>query len=433
MIRHYKLICSLPSKLNICSNIWHRRFSEFLSDLEIKAYSGDIDSIVLLGQKLMDGEFGENRLGEAQAWLEKAANKNHFKAQYMLGIYFDKVDKNTQKQFESSKEFIKDIKKSANSDAKNNIKKKEVTTSNFVKNKSVSDRSRSPIQKELTSTQLSAFWLYKAATNGYVDAMVYLGNKELSLNEPSSIQNALTWYDRAATSKSSSADALYNLGTLYFEGRGDALPVNYAKSKQYFQRAADLGDANAIYWIGYCSMCGEGGFEVDTCLGLERIRHAADMYSHGGALYYLAMVHRNGNDELNIVPDTTKYLDYLNRSLDSGNADAAFALADMYMHGSEEGEGVHSDITRAIETYQIASDLGSADAALCLGSIFYSGRGLAEASAEKAFEYYNVAAERGSMEAWRNLASMYYLGDGVQKSTEMAKQIINFLSSTSTK
>ena len=58
--------------------------------------------------------------------------------------------------------------------------------------------------------------------------------------------------------------------------------------------------------------------------GLELIKKAADA-NHGGALYYLALLHLNGDDNLNIPPcSPTDFVSRLDAAADAGNPDALF-------------------------------------------------------------------------------------------------------------
>jgi TPR repeat protein len=404
----------LRSVVRLCrySPKHYKHFSTLLTDLEIDAYSGKIESCVTLGQKLMDGEYGEDRIIEAPIWLEKAATKDIPRAQYLLGLYYNIPEADLpSKNYESAKEVITDIRKTTKSasklwnDKSKHNKDKEISTSNL---------------DGLTRSELSLHWLNQAARNGYLDAMVFLGNQYL---EKGYTNKAIELYQNAGNSTPPSLEALFNLGTLYYGGSDDGLvQPDYNKSFEYFRKAAQYGDINSKYWIGYCYMNGEGGCGArDVQLGFQYIRDAADNYNHNGALYYLAMLYRNGSEELSIAHDKIKFIEYLEKSIDAGNCDAAFCYADMYLNGTDDCE---QDIAKAIRLYQVSSELGSCDAALCLGSICYTGRGLDQPNLTKAFEYYNLAAERGSKEAWKNLASMYYLGEGTEKSPEIAKQIM---------
>ena len=98
-----------------------------------------------------------------------------------------------------------------------------------------------------------------------------------------------------------------------------------------------------------------------------------------------------------------------------------FCMADIYFHGLE---GISKNTENARKLYESASKLDHVEATVALGALHYNGLGGYKMDRSKAFELYNKAAEKGSLEAWRNLASMYYLGDGIDKSEDMAKQIM---------
>ena len=64
------------------------------------------------------------------------------------------------------------------------------------------------------------------------------------------------------------------------------------KSREYFAKAVELGNANAMYWLGYCY---HEGIDCEPSIEktLELLQRAADM-KHPGAIFYLAMLYRNG-------------------------------------------------------------------------------------------------------------------------------------------
>ena len=54
-------------------------------------------------------------------------------------------------------------------------------------------------------------------------------------------------------------DALFNLGTLHFNGIEGVLESNEENSLPFFEKAASLGDEASLYWVGHCYLSGEGG------------------------------------------------------------------------------------------------------------------------------------------------------------------------------
>lgn len=155
---------------------------------------------------------------------------------------------------------------------------------------------------------------------------------------------------------------------------------------------------------------------------------------HAGAIYYAALLHRTGDEVLEIVKSQEAFHSLLERACEAGDANAFFCLGDMYFHGSE---GVEQDEGRAFRCFLEASKLGHADAMCSLGAMYYIGIGVGVEGPDHrlAFDWYQRAADKGGddggphRQAWGNLASMYALGHGVPRSEETAKHILRFLDS----
>ena len=126
--------------------------------------------------------------------------------------------------------------------------------------------------------------------------MVLLANILIEEEDKVYKQEALMMYRKAANMDH--PDALFNLGTLYFNGIEDLLESNEESSLPYFERAASLGDEASLYWVGHCYLSGEGGvIERDLQKAMAFLQSAADK-GHVGAHYHLAVIYRNGLDAI---------------------------------------------------------------------------------------------------------------------------------------
>ena len=72
----------------------------------------------------------------------------------------------------------------------------------------------------------------------------------------------------------SEAEELLNLGERYMEGE-EGIAQDEAKAVELFQRAADLGNADAMVRLGECYDDGEG-VEQDKSKAVEWYQRAAD-------------------------------------------------------------------------------------------------------------------------------------------------------------
>jgi TPR repeat protein len=82
---------------------------------------------------------------------------------------------------------------------------------------------------------------------------------------------AREWYEKAADK--GDADAMSNLGVIYYHGQGVA--QDYAKAREWFEKAADKGDADAMSNIGMIYQTGLGVTQ-DYAKAREWYEKAAD-------------------------------------------------------------------------------------------------------------------------------------------------------------
>lgn len=431
-------------------------------ELETLASNGDYNSIVEIARQLIDGEkkimnnndnniinktttitttttttnnnnnttttnnnkFTTIEEETARLWLEIAAiDHNHAEAQFLLSVLLDEMN-NKSIQSNTSEEVLNEIKQARKAAMQNKKRNK-----NKNKNNSNNDDELVKVEHAITSLSL----LKKAANQGHGKAMCYLGNKLLEKGDKDNVIEAMNWYKLAASSVPPVTDALYNLGTLYYEGRSSIFEADPILSLNYFTSAAKAGDLAASFWCGYCYMNGIGVDGIDPNKAIKYLSKAA-VEGNGTAHYHLATIYRSGlsNDSskekdcnhkmhLTIHPNKELFDYHVKKALELEDPDAMFCMADIYFNGLE---GFTKDIDKAKEFYEKASALEHVEATVALGALHYNGLGGYKKDSFKAFELYNKAAEKGSLEAWRNLASMYYLGDGIEKNEDMAKQIM---------
>ena len=395
-----------------------RRFS-----VESDAKEGCVTSMGELGRQLMDGEHGNTRVGEAEQWLEAAAEAGDEAAQFHLSlVYQRRASKRPEETVlepvtcaEDVVRVIKEAKKRARMDKKNRIRELSKTAS---ASKAASK----------TDAELSEFWCRRASSGGFGRAMTLLGNLLLAHSDRGDQLEGFLWHQRAAKLSPPDSDACYNLGLLHFEGRDGVVPMDLDKSFAYFQQGAEQGDVSSIFWVGYCYATGDGGAQLHPQRALDFLHRATDL-GHTSARYYISLLYRGGTEPgagveggSALQADAAKFREYLDKAVEEDeDPDAVYCLADMYMHGLD---GAERSALRAMELYQRASDMGHMDATVSLGAMYYNGLGGLPRDPKRAFEMYNLAAEEGHREAWRNLAAMYAAGDGVPKCVKSAKGIM---------
>ena len=215
-------------------------------------------------------------------------------------------------------------------------------------------------------------------------------------------------------------DASLNFGPENLpDGDRNAIDADRAAAISCFKKAVDMGDPDAMYFLGVFFLSTDDTNLDQRKIGLEFIDQAA-IIGHLGALYYLALFHLNGDSSLNVSPcSPAEFVDRLNLAADAGDSDALFLRGHCHYNGED---GYMLDYNAALEDFVSAASAGNADAAISAGAMLYSGDVVPQ-DRRRAFELYQEAAELGSKDGWRNLVSCYMLGHGVPKSEETAKHI----------
>ena len=336
----------------------------------------DVDKIAEVGRKFLDGEMqSDDRTHDIRRWLTAAANLGHIESAFLLGVFLVEnkptdadadsivLDKSEEMSPENRaanvKKEIKNATQIARTEKKIRMQKKKGThTENLVEDHSVSDY------------ELGLDWLRKASRKNHGKAMCYLGNLLLAKDGPGDASEAVLWYEKASKLTEPSADALFNLGTLYFDGKEGALEKDLIKSFDSFKKAADLGDLSSQFWVGYCYFTGEGfdgqaEVSVKPKLAEGYLKMCAEK-GHSAALYYLATLYRSGLNSIidpseNIPADKERFLKYLILAVEAEDPDALFCMGDLYLnseHNSEFSNYFPKNEKKGRELYEQASELG---------------------------------------------------------------------------
>jgi uncharacterized protein YdaT len=167
---------------------------------------------------------------------------------------------------------------------------------------------------------------------------------------------ARDWYEKAADG--GNPDAMFKLGVIYQNGQGVAL--DYAKAREWYEKAADGGNADAMANLGW-------------------------LYAHGQG----------------VALDSAKAREWYEKAVAKDNAPAMFHLGYLY----DTGFGVPQDYAKAREWYEKAADKGNASAMANLGLLYANGRGVPQDYA-KAREWYEKAAAKDNADAKTRLQQL---------------------------
>ncbi|MBL0942195.1 MAG: SEL1-like repeat protein, partial [Alphaproteobacteria bacterium] len=195
---------------------------------------------------------------------------------------------------------------------------------------------------------------------------------------------------------------------MYADGQG--VEQSYEKTLEWYQKAAEQGDAKAESNLGSMYAFGQG-VEQSYERAVEWWKKAAE-HGRAGAQFNLATMYHKGRG---VKQSIEKAVEWYRKAAEQGLTHAQNKLSLIYA----EGQGVEQSDEKAIEWFQKAAEQEDAGAQFNLGLMYHNGRGVKQSN-EKAVEWWQKAAERGYAGAQYNLGLMYFNGQGVDQSQEKA-------------
>ncbi len=200
----------------------------------------------------------------------------------------------------------------------------------------------------------------------------YTGYNGLAYEAIGNYDKALEWYQKADTSLS-----LYQIGWWYANG-ANGFEQDNTKAREYFEKAAGLGNTGAMDWIAYFYKKGiDVEKNIDTAIEwYEKQGEAGDGngYNSIGLLYY------NGDG---VEQDYSKALDYFLKGSDLNSTDAMLNAGMCY----RDGNGTDVDYEKACEYYAKADYYGDKSGGDSILDLLNAGK-IDEATANKWMDYY---------------------------------------------
>jgi S1-C subfamily serine protease len=194
----------------------------------------------------------------------------------------------------------------------------------------------------------------KLVVTGLMIFVVLLGS--VGLSESADLQKgyATALRELKPLAKQGDADAQFNLGVMYENGRG--VPQNYKTAVKWYTLAAKQGNINAQFNLG-------------------------SMYAQG----------------LGVIQDYKTAMKWYTLAAKQGDADAQFNLGLAY----HNGQGVIQDHKTAVKWYTLAAKQGNINAQSNLGAMYDRGLGVAQ-DYVYAHSWFNIAASSGNKLAINN-------------------------------
>ncbi len=196
-------------------------------------------------------------------------------------------------------------------------------------------------------------------------------------------------------------EAMCRLGLLSEEGLGG--PRNYAVARDWYQKAIAAGDPYAPTCLGRMYIDGVG-VDLDEAEALKFFKIAADRGNAAG-MTELARLYRYGESTPHNPEEAARLLQ---RAVALGSDAAMNSLGTMYV----TGEGVKQDYDKAMELYQKGAAKGNSSAMLNVGVMFAKGDGRSRDYFE-AMKWYQKSADAGNSMAMELIGDLYANGWGV--------------------
>lgn len=193
------------------------------------------------------------------------------------------------------------------------------------------------------------------------------------------LSKAKDYFEKAAALDS--ADALYGLGKLYLNK--DFSGADTQKAVDYLTSAAEKGHSYAQYALGKLFLTGE--------------RDTINTQSAHYALYWLEEAALQDNTDAQCLlgkvllqgEDTDRAAALLKKAIENGSAYAAYLLGKEYLDGTV----LLHDVPEALRLLTLSADKGFTPAEYLLGKLFYKGEAIPQ-DILKALAYLESAAEK---------------------------------------
>ena len=234
----------------------------------------------------------------------------------------------------------------------------------------------------------------EAADNGDLNAIEGLATAYLNGDDDveADPEKAYYWFVKAA--EAGNAGAMYNVGL--FTAKGYGTERDFIKAAEWMQRAADAGDEDAQESADeYRKLAdavekarkGDAQAQADLAGGLMKLGKSLDQAGEGD--------------------DFKESVMWAEKAVEQGNAYGYWNLALAYYHG----RGVEEDIDKAIELYKKGAEAGSAECRYNLGCEYLEGENLKKNN-RKGFELVKASAEQGYGLAMQELGRCYQFAIG---------------------
>lgn len=205
----------------------------------------------------------------------------------------------------------------------------------------------------------------------------------------------------------------YRLGWMLLNGVGT--DKDEARAKEYFEKAATVGNPFACYQLAKLILANEVAPPQDVEKALGYLRKAVEA-ENPYAVYFLGKLYEKGQ---HVPQNTAEAIRLYTLSAEQDNDFAAYRLGKLYLGG----EGVLKDVEAAICWLTFAADRKNLFAEYALGVLYLRGEDVPK-DIPQALEYLKRPAGQGNQFAQYRLGKMYLMGEDIPKDIPAALQFL---------
>lgn len=229
---------------------------------------------------------------------------------------------------------------------------------------------------------------------------------------------AAGWFQKAVHQKHKYAQ--YSLAGLYYRGQG---------VEKSFETAFNLYSKSAAQEMPYASY--ELAKMYRDGLGTGRDKGEADNHFKHAFAGFSALEEENRDDKLQYrlgqmlytgtgtEKNITKAIDYLGKSVDTGNVNAQYLLAKIYLEAENTENGLTENVQKALTLLEKAADGGNAQAQYALAKILIEGKHIGK-DITRAVAFLILSAEQKNQYAAFALGKLFMKGEEVPKDINAA-------------
>lgn len=221
----------------------------------------------------------------------------------------------------------------------------------------------------------------------------------------------------ALANKSSNAYVLSNYALMLLSG-SSLYEENKEKALKILNNISNKDDPAYNYVMAYVYFKGTDNIGIDARKGIEYLIKSFNNGSRYTA-FIIQGIYASGYGD--VRKDLAKKIEWLNRGIESNNANCMVAMSDICLSEDSTYKEYHNS-PKGIELLKRAARHGSGKAYYVLGNLYDEGEYLPKDN-DKAFENWEQSAELDYSEGFTNLAYAYLRGIGCEKNVNKSIEL----------